>query len=75
MFSITHMHFGRFLPHVSLSELISRRLSTHQNNVDVAEMPESWKRDIGMLDGRDRRGPPDEGAFQATRMISMQRSL
>jgi hypothetical protein len=75
MFSITHMHFGRFLPHLSLSRLIARRLSKHQDSIDLEAMPESWKRDIGMLDGRDPRGGPDEGAFRATRMVYTQRSL
>lgn len=75
MFSITHMHFGRLLPHVSLAALFNRAFLKHQDSVDMEEMPESWRRDIGMLDGRDRRGAPDEGALRATRMAYTQRSL
>ena len=75
MFSITHMHFGRLLPYVSLAELFNRLLRKHQNSVDMEEMPESWQRDIGMLDGRDRRGAPEEGSFKAARTIYTQRSL
>lgn len=75
MFSITHMHFGRLLPHVSLAGLFNRLLLKHQDSVDMEEMPESWQRDVGMLDGRDRRGPPEEGSFRTARMIYAQRSL
>jgi hypothetical protein len=75
MFSVTHMHFGRLLPHLSLAEMITGRLFKHQTSIDLEEMPESWQRDVGIIDGRDRRGAPDEGAFRAARMIYTQRSL
>lgn len=75
MFSLTHMHFGRLLPQLSLAELLNRSLYKHQNSIDLEEMPESWQRDVGILDGRDRRGAPDEGAFRTARMIYTQRSL
>ena len=75
MFSLTQMHFGRLLPHLSLAEFANRMFSKHQNNIDLEEMPESWQRDIGILEGRGRRGAPDEGAFRAARMIYTQRSL
>lgn len=75
MFSVNHMTFGRLLPQIHLLEKLRQCFSMDQSGIDMDEMPESWKRDIGMLDGRDRRGPPDEGAFRATRMVYTQRSL
>lgn len=75
MFSVNHMTFGRLLPQIRLLEKIRERFSMHQSGIDLDEMPESWKRDIGMIDGRDRRGPSDEGAFHATRMVYTHRSL
>jgi len=75
MFSIANLNFDRLLPHIPLGDILRRYLVMHQNYIDADKMPESWRRDIGLLDGRDRRGPSEEGAFRAARMVYTQRSL
>ncbi|WP_117193540.1 hypothetical protein [Rhizobium terrae] len=75
MFSILNLSFEKFVPRFGLTEMLRRKRSIHQNSIDLEEMPESWQRDLGLKDGRDRRGRPDEGAFRAARMIYSQRNL
>jgi hypothetical protein len=75
MFSVLTRPFEQFMPKLGLADAIRRRLAVRRNNLDLEEMPESWQRDLGFLDGRDRRGPQDEGAFRATRLIHSQRNL
>jgi len=50
-------------------------MAVRRNDLDIEEMPESWQRDLGFLDGRDRRCPAEEGAFRAARLIYSQRNL
>lgn len=48
----------------------------HQNRLYPEEMPEALKRDLGLIDGRCRRGVPrDEGSAEVLRLIQRQRSL
>jgi hypothetical protein len=75
MFSILNRPFEQFFPKLGIVAAIGRRLAVRRNSLDLEEMPQSWQRDLGLLDGRDRRGPPDEGAFRAARMIYSQRSF
>ncbi|CDZ39515.1 hypothetical protein NOJ28_10025 [Neorhizobium galegae] len=75
MFSILTRPFEQFMPRFGIIDAIRRRLAVRRNNLDLEEMPQSWQRDLGLLDGRDRRGPQDEGAFRATRLIQSQRNL
>lgn len=75
MFSTLILPFERLLPRLGLTEAIRRRLAVRRNVLDLEEMPESWQRDLGILDGRDRRGPEEEGAFRAARLIYSQRNL
>ncbi|WP_037076570.1 hypothetical protein [Neorhizobium vignae] len=75
MFSILNWPFDQFFPKLGITDAIRRRLAVRRNNLDLEEMPQSWQRDLGLLDGRDRRGPQDEGAFHATRRIQSQRNL
>ncbi|MDR6816695.1 hypothetical protein J2X76_001868 [Neorhizobium sp. 2083] len=75
MFSSFNLPFEWLLPRFGLAKAIRFRLAVRRNSLDLEEMPASWQRDLGLLDGRDRRGAPDEGAFRATRMIYSQRSL
>ena len=50
--------------------------SMHQNRLYLDEMPESLKRDLGLIDGRVSRGVPrDEGSAEVLRLIQRQRSL
>ncbi|EUB96848.1 hypothetical protein PMI07_001182 [Rhizobium sp. CF080] len=75
MFSILTRPFEQFMPRFGIIDAIRRRLAVRRNRLDLEEMPQSWQRDLGLLDGRDRRGPRDEGAFHATRLIQSQRNL
>jgi hypothetical protein len=48
----------------------------HQNRLCPDEMPESLKRDLGLIDGRVSRGVPRyEGSAEVLRLIQRQRSL
>lgn len=47
----------------------------HQNRLYLDEMPESLKRDLGLLDGRFRRGGSREGSAGALRLVEWQRGL
>lgn len=62
-------------PRLALADAIRRRMAVRRNDLDIEEMPESWQRDLGFLDGRDRRCPAEEGAFRAARLIYSQRNL
>ncbi|MGK6312550.1 hypothetical protein [Neorhizobium sp. DT-125] len=75
MFSTLNLTFERLLPGFAFADMIRRRLAVRRNGLDLEEMPESWQRDIGLMDGRDRRGSSDEGAFRAARLIYSQRNL
>ncbi len=75
MFSLANLSFSRLLPQVDLWGSLRRRVATHKNGVDPEDMPEHWQKDIGMLDGRDRRGPPKESALRAARMTYSHRYL
>ncbi len=75
MFSILNRPFEQFFPKLGIAAAIGRRLAVRRNSLDLEEMPQSWQRDLGLLDGRDRRGHLDEGAFRATRMVYSQRSF
>ena len=75
MFSILNRPFEQFYPKLGIAAAIRRRLAVRRNSLDLEEMPQSWQRDLGLLDGRDKRGPQDEGAFRATRTVYSQRSF
>ncbi|SMF75083.1 hypothetical protein SAMN02982989_4456 [Xaviernesmea oryzae] len=75
MFSNVNLVVDRLLPRLALADVIRRRLTVRRNDLDIEEMPESWQRDIGLMDGRDRRCPAEEGAFRAARLICSQRNL
>ncbi|AXV15962.1 hypothetical protein CYG48_09795 [Neorhizobium sp. SOG26] len=75
MFPTLSMNFGRLLPQIKVADLWRTSQAMHQNAVDPAEMPESWQRDLGLLDGRGPRGDVHHGAAQASRMISLPRGL
>jgi hypothetical protein len=75
MFSILNRPFEQFYPKLRIAAAIRRRLAVRRNSLDLEEMPQSWQRDLGLLDGRDKRGPQDEGAFRATRTVHSQRSF
>ncbi|MGK9052000.1 hypothetical protein [Neorhizobium petrolearium] len=75
MFSNVNLVVDRLLPRLALADVIRRRLTVRRNDLDIEEMPESWQRDIGLMDGRDRRRPAEEGAFRAARLIYSQRNL
>ncbi|MBP2558150.1 hypothetical protein J2857_000901 [Neorhizobium galegae] len=75
MFSILNRPFEQFMPKLGIANAIRRRLAVRRNSLDLEEMPQSWQRDLGLLDGRDKRGPQDEGAFRAARLLYSQRNL
>jgi hypothetical protein len=75
MFVALSMNLNRLLPQLWIETLARGRTAMHQSLIDLEEMPESWQRDIGILDGRDRRGDCHGGAFRATRMICLNRNL
>ncbi len=75
MFATLRMNIDRLLPQLRIGNLLRRIMPMHQNILDLEEMPENWQRDLGILDGRDRRGDPGSGAFRATRMIHLHRNL
>ncbi|MCQ1836012.1 hypothetical protein [Neorhizobium galegae] len=75
MFSILTWPLEQFLPKLGIADAIRRRLAVRRNNLDLEEMPQSFQRDLGLLDGRDRRGPQDEGAFHAARLLYSQRNF
>ncbi|TWF54685.1 hypothetical protein [Neorhizobium alkalisoli] len=61
MFSIADHLSPRLLPYFSLFEIFRPRRGMHQNNLDLRAMPEGLQRDLGIFDGRGRRGEPDWG--------------
>jgi hypothetical protein len=76
MFSNTAHSYLRIWPKLGLIEWLGRCRVMHQNCIDPESMPEDLRRDLGLLDGRGRRGGiPQEGAFRAARLIYTQRSL
>lgn len=75
MFSTLNLTLDRLGPRLTLVDAIRSRLSARRNNLYLEEMPESWQRDLGILDGRGRRCPVEEGAFRAARLIYSQRNL
>lgn len=77
MFSIPRQPLIRFWPDVDILRFFSLARARHGLPLDLEEMPENLQRDIGLADGRDRRGerPEEEGAFRAARLIYLQRPL
>ncbi|CAN7421236.1 hypothetical protein [Neorhizobium tomejilense] len=75
MFSILNRPFEQFLPKLGIAAAIGRRLAVRRNTLDLEEMPQSWQRDLGLLNGRDKRDPRDEGAFRAARLLYSHRNL
>ncbi len=57
MFSIAIQPFERLLPKPAFGDFLRRRLTARGSEIDIDEMPDSWKRDVGILDGRDRYEP------------------
>ncbi len=77
MFSILRQPLIRFWPDVDILRFLPHRDVRRAVPLDLEEMPENLRRDIGLDDGRDRRGerPEEEGAFGAARLIYSQRPL
>lgn len=75
MFITVRLPFGRLLPRIRFENLLRHRAATHQNHLDPEEMPDGLQRDLGLLDGRNRRGEPQKGHFRAATLIYTQRSL
>lgn len=77
MFSILRQPLIRFWPDVDVLHFLAPAQKRHAVPLDLEEMPENLQRDIGLSDGRGRRGerPEDEGAFRAARLIYSQRPL
>lgn len=77
MFSILRLPSIRFWPDVDIVGFMRQKNKHSTAPIDLEEMPENLLRDIGLADGRDRRGErgEQEGAFRATRLIYSQRPL
>ena len=77
MFSILRQPLIRFWPDVDIVRFLSHPQKRRALPLDLEEMPENLQRDIGLADGRGRRGerPEEEGAFRAARQIYSQRPL
>lgn len=77
MLSILRQPLIRFWPDVDIIRFLRHRPVRRATLLDPEEMPENLLRDIGIFDGRDRRGerPEEEGAFRAARLIYSQRPL
>lgn len=77
MFSILRQPLIRFWPDIDIVRFLHHRQVRHNAPLDLEEMPENLQRDIGLADGRCRRGerPEEEGAFRAVRLIYSQRPL
>ncbi len=60
MFSIALQPLERLLPKPAFGEL-RHWLTARSSGIDIDEMPDSWKRDVGILDGRDRYRPVQRG--------------
>lgn len=75
MFSILTRPLWRSVPKLGIADAIRRRLAVRRNTLDLEEMPASWQRDLGLLDGRDRRGRQREGALHAVKLVQSQRNL
>ncbi|PWE56913.1 hypothetical protein DEM27_04520 [Metarhizobium album] len=39
---------------------LARSLIGSSESIDVEMMPDAWKRDVGLLDGREPRMPPQD---------------
>lgn len=44
-----------------LFKRLARRLVGSSESIDVEMMPDAWKRDVGLLDGREPRSCPKSG--------------
>jgi hypothetical protein len=76
MFFTVRLYPQKVLPKISLSIPGIRIKSMHQNRIYLDEMPESLKRDLGLLDGRARRGAgAREASAGTTRLVQWQRGL
>ncbi|MGI2031436.1 hypothetical protein ACRQ1B_03490 [Rhizobium panacihumi] len=77
MFSIPRQPLIRFWPDIDIVRFLSQKPVRRAIPLDLEEMPENLQRDIGIFDGRARRGerPEEEGAFRAARLIYSQRPL
>ncbi len=76
MFTTLRQPAFRLLPAVPLLNWLRLKRPTHQNRLDPQEMSESLKRDLGLIDGRSRRGAPnDDGARAVMRLIRSQPGL
>ena len=77
MFTSLRQPAFRLLPAVPLFSWLRLKRTTHHNRLDPQEMSESLKRDLGLIDGRSRRGAPtrDDGARGVMRLIRSQPGL
>ncbi|WP_157895477.1 hypothetical protein [Rhizobium sp. LCM 4573] len=76
MFSIGFLPLQRLWPRLDLTAIIGdRRRPAADNRLDLEEMPDSWKRDLGLMDGRDPPGPAKGDRFRAEDLIHTRRNL
>jgi hypothetical protein len=75
MFSIGFLPLQRLWPRLDLMALFGNRRPAADNRLDLEEMPDSWKRDLGFMDGRDPRGPAKSDHFRAEDLIHTRRNL
>jgi hypothetical protein len=61
MFSLVDHFSPRLALYRALVDMFYRRRAMHQNNLDLRAMPEGLQRDLGIYDGRGRRGEADWG--------------
>lgn len=73
MLSILQQPFGLLWPKTDFLRAWRRRAAPQSATID--EMPESLQRDLGILDGRGRRGGRQESAFAAVRLMDWRRPL
>lgn len=55
MLSMVFPLFERLLPQTEIGNSFRRWIAARQGEIDIEEMPDSWKRDVGILDGRGMR--------------------
>ncbi|RWX78719.1 hypothetical protein EPK99_08995 [Neorhizobium lilium] len=76
MFASIHQPYGTALPKLRIFGWLGRKAATHQNRLYPDEMPDSLKRDLGLMDGRMRRGRPSEDGSRAVmRLFRVERGL
>lgn len=75
MFSVLSRPFMRFLPRLELADLFAPGATKDQNSLDLEEMSDHWRRDLGLEDVRHRSCHDRGEAFRAAELIFTRRSL